>query len=68
MIAGAFGFDYVMLVISANEGNKTSNNRTYRNYKPSWTKRDYCSNYKKDLVTQDELELKKRNYRVFKCL
>ena len=49
MIAGAFGFDYVMIVISAAGGNKTTNSWKLRNHQSFRSKRNNCSSYKKKI-------------------
>jgi len=59
MIAGAFGFDYVMLVISANEGIKPQTIEHIEIINLIGLKEIIVVITKKDLVTQDELELKK---------
>ena len=59
MIAGAFGFDYVMLVISANEGIKPQTIEHIEIINLLGLKEIIVVLTKKDLVTQDELELKK---------
>ena len=59
MIAGAFGFDYVMLVISANEGIKPQTIEHIEIINLLGLKEIIVVITKKDLVTQDELELKK---------
>ena len=59
MIAGAFGFDYVMLVISANEGIKPQTIEHIEIINLLGLKEIIVVITKKDLVTLDELELKK---------
>jgi selenocysteine-specific elongation factor len=59
MIAGAFGFDYVMLVISANEGIKPQTVEHIEIINLLGLKEIIVVITKKDLVTSDELELKK---------
>lgn len=59
MIAGAFGFDYVMLVISANEGIKPQTIEHIEIINLLGLKEIIVVLTKKDLVTQDDLELKK---------
>ena len=59
MIAGAFGFDYVMLVISANEGIKPQTVEHIEIINLLGLKEIIVVLTKKDLVTHDELELKK---------
>ena len=59
MIAGAFGFDYVMLVISANEGIKPQTIEHIEIINLLGLKEIIVVITKKDLVTPDELELKK---------
>ncbi len=59
MIAGAFGFDYVMLVISANEGIKPQTVEHIEIINLLGLKEIIVILTKKDLVTLDELELKK---------
>lgn len=59
MIAGAFGFDYVMLVISANEGIKPQTIEHIEIINLLGLKEIIVILTKKDLVTNDELELKK---------
>lgn len=59
MIAGAFGFDYVMLVISANEGIKPQTIEHIEIINLLGLKEIIVILTKKDLVTHDELELKK---------
>ena len=59
MIAGAFGFDYVMLVISANEGIKPQTVEHIEIINLLGLKEIIVILTKKDLVTNDELELKK---------
>lgn len=59
MIAGAFGFDYVMLVISANEGIKPQTVEHIEIINLLGLKEIIIVLTKKDLVTPDELELKK---------
>jgi selenocysteine-specific elongation factor len=59
MIAGAFGFDYVMLVISANEGIKPQTIEHIEIINLLGLKEIIIVITKKDLVTTDELELKK---------
>ena len=59
MIAGAFGFDYVMLVISANEGIKPQTIEHIEIINLLGLKEIIVVLTKKDLVTQDELELRK---------
>ncbi len=59
MIAGAFGFDYVMLVISANEGIKPQTIEHIEIINLLGLKEIIVVITKKDLVTTDELELKK---------
>ena len=62
MIAGAFGFDYVMLVISANEGIKPQTIEHIEIINLLGLKEIIVVITKKDLVTPDELELKKRKF------
>ena len=59
MIAGAFGFDYVMLVISANEGIKPQTVEHIEIINLLGLKEIIVVLTKKDLVTIEELELKK---------
>lgn len=59
MIAGAFGFDYVMLVISANEGIKPQTIEHIEIINLLGLKEIIVVITKKDLVTTEELELKK---------
>lgn len=59
MIAGAFGFDYVMLVISANEGIKPQTIEHIEIINLLGLKEIIIVITKKDLVTTEELELKK---------
>ena len=59
MIAGAFGFDYVMLVISANEGIKPQTIEHIEIINLLGLKEIIVVLTKKDLVTIEELELKK---------
>ena len=59
MIAGAFGFDYVMLVISANEGIKPQTIEHIEIINLLGLKEIIVVLTKKDLVTPDKLELKK---------
>jgi selenocysteine-specific elongation factor len=59
MIAGAFGFDYVMLVISAAEGIKPQTIEHIEIINLLGLKEIIVVLTKKDLVTLDELELKK---------
>ncbi|NCB12710.1 MAG: selenocysteine-specific translation elongation factor, partial [Erysipelotrichia bacterium] len=58
MIAGAFGFDYVMLVISANEGIKPQTVEHIEIINLLGLKEIIVVITKKDLVTIEELELK----------
>ena len=59
MIAGAFGFDYVMLVISASEGIKPQTIEHIEIINLLGLKEIIVVITKKDLVSTDELELKK---------
>ena len=59
MIAGAFGFDYVMLVISANEGIKPQTVEHIEIINLLGLKEIIVVITKKDLVNKEELELKK---------
>ena len=59
MIAGAFGFDYVMLVISANEGIKPQTIEHIEIINLLGLKEIIVVLTKKDLVNDEELELKK---------
>ncbi len=59
MIAGAFGFDYVMLVVSSNEGIKPQTVEHVEIINLLGLKEIIVVITKKDLVSLDELELKK---------
>ena len=59
MIAGAFGFDYVMLVVSASEGIKPQTVEHIEIINLLGLKEIIVVLTKKDLVTMEELELKK---------
>ncbi|MCT7604697.1 selenocysteine-specific translation elongation factor [Aliarcobacter butzleri] len=61
MIAGAFGFDYVMLVVSASEGIKTQTIEHIEIINLLGLKEIIVVITKKDLVTLDELELQKES-------
>ncbi|MCG3687444.1 selenocysteine-specific translation elongation factor [Aliarcobacter butzleri] len=61
MIAGAFGFDYVMLVVSASEGIKPQTIEHIEIINLLGLKEIIVVITKKDLVTLDELELQKES-------
>ncbi|MDN5101444.1 selenocysteine-specific translation elongation factor [Aliarcobacter butzleri] len=61
MIAGAFGFDYVMLVVSASEGIKPQTIEHIEIINLLALKEIIVVITKKDLVTLDELELQKES-------
>ncbi|MCT7647683.1 selenocysteine-specific translation elongation factor [Aliarcobacter butzleri] len=61
MIAGAFGFDYVMLVVSASEGIKQQTIEHIEIINLLGLKEIIVVITKKDLVTLDELELQKES-------
>ncbi|MCG3671747.1 selenocysteine-specific translation elongation factor [Aliarcobacter butzleri] len=61
MIAGAFGFDYVMLVVSASEGIKPQTIEHIEIINLLGLKKIIVVITKKDLVTLDELELQKES-------
>ncbi|MFW3441983.1 selenocysteine-specific translation elongation factor [Aliarcobacter butzleri] len=61
MIAGAFGFDYVMLVVSASEGIKPQTIEHIEIINLLGLKEIIIVITKKDLVTLDELELQKES-------
>ena len=61
MIAGAFGFDYVMLVVSASEGIKPQTIEHIEIINLLGLKEIIVIITKKDLVTLDELELQKES-------
>ncbi|MDN5053742.1 selenocysteine-specific translation elongation factor [Aliarcobacter butzleri] len=61
MIAGAFGFDYVMLVVSASEGIKPQTIEHIEIINLLGLKEIIVVITKKDLVTLDELELEKES-------
>ncbi|MCT7615788.1 selenocysteine-specific translation elongation factor [Aliarcobacter butzleri] len=61
MIAGAFGFDYVMLVVSAGEGIKPQTIEHIEIINLLGLKEIIVVITKKDLVTLDELELQKES-------
>jgi len=65
MIAGAFGFDYVMLVISAAEGIKPQTVEHIEIINLLGLKEIIVVLTKKDLVSNDELELKKEQILAF---
>lgn len=65
MIAGAFGFDYVMLVVSAAEGIKPQTVEHIEIINLLGLKEIIVVLTKKDLVSKEELELKKEQISLF---
>lgn len=65
MIAGAFGFDYVMIVVSAQEGIKPQTVEHLEIINLLGLKEIIVVLTKKDLVTQEELEVKKEQILMF---
>jgi selenocysteine-specific elongation factor len=66
MIAGAFGFDYVMIVVSAAEGIKPQTVEHLEIINLLGLKEIIVVITKKDLVSQKELEEKKEQIFIFK--